>query len=443
MPAMADRAMQALYLQALDPIAEVTGDRNSYGFRLERSTADAIAQCFTVLSNRFAPQWIFEGDLRACFDTISHDWLVAHIPMDTAILQKWLKAGYMEKHVLHPTEAGTPQGGICSPVLANLTLDGLEKVLRDRFPQTHMKSQTKVNLVRYADDFIITGASYEVLANEVKPLVEAFMRERGLELSPEKTVITRIDQGFDFLGQNVRKYKGKLLIKPSQKSVTTLLDKVRAVVRVNQQAKTGNLILHLNPLIRGWAQYHRHVVSKETFAAVDAAIFKALWRWARRRHPHKGAQWVRKTYFLAHGHRKWVFTGEVTGAKGQTRPIRLFSALRLPIRRHTKVRQEANPYDPAWEVYFEERLSAKMQHTLIGHHKALQLWKEQRGLCPHCAQTITTTTGWHVHHIVWRSKGGSDKVGNLVLLHPTCHRSVHSRRLTVVKPRPSRGDREA
>ena len=204
-PTMKDRAMQALYLQALDPIAETTADPNSYGFRKERSTADAIDQCHIVLSNRGGARWIFEGDIKSCFDRISHKWLMDHIPMCKTILQKWLKAGFMEKHVLHATEEGTPQGGICSPALANMTLDGLERKLRERYPKASALSRkVKVNLVRYADDFIITGSSKELLEEEVKPLVESFLKERGLELSPEKTHITRIEDGFDFLGQNVR-----------------------------------------------------------------------------------------------------------------------------------------------------------------------------------------------------------------------------------------------
>ncbi len=151
-PTMADRAMQTLYLLALDPVAEVLSDPNSYGFRVGRSPADAVAQCFIVLGNRFAPQWVLEGDVLACFDRISHDWLFSHVPMDTGMLRKWLKAGYLEKHSLQPTEEGAPQGGPISPALANLTLNGLETLLRERFPQEHQKSQTKVNLVRFADD---------------------------------------------------------------------------------------------------------------------------------------------------------------------------------------------------------------------------------------------------------------------------------------------------
>jgi RNA-directed DNA polymerase len=421
----------------------VEADPNSYGFRVSRSPADAIAQCFTVLSNRYAPQWVLEGDLRACFDRISHDWLLAHVPTDRVILRKWLKAGYLEKHSLHPTEEGSPQGGPISPVLANLTLNGLEILLRDRFPQTHQTSHTKVNLVRFADDFIITGNSRELLEQNVKPLVEAFMRERGLELASEKTVITHIAEGFDFLGQNVRKYNGKLLIKPSKASIKRLLETVRAWLKAHKQAKAGHVIVHLNRLLRGWARYHRHVVSKETFAAVDAAVFHCVWRWAKRRHPHKPASWVRKRYFRTHEHRQWVFSGTVIGRAGKPAPMWLFSALRLPIRRHVKVQQRANPYDPAWELYYEQRLSATMATTLAGSRRQRSLWFDQAGRCPVCTRPITPQTGWHAHHLVWRCKGGGDQATNQVLLHPTCHKRVHSQRLTVVKPRPARGDREA
>jgi len=291
--------------------------------------------------------------------------------------------------------------------------------------------------------FIITGSSKELLEDEVKPLVEQFMRDQGLELSQEKTVITPIEEGFDFLGHNVRKYHGTLLITPSRKNVTAFLDKVRDIITKNKQATAGTLIERLNPVIRGWALYHRHVVSAETFASVDHAIFQALWRWARRRHPKKRAAWVREKYFASPGARHWWFNGSVPAAKGQSRTVRLFLTTTLPITRHVRVRSEANPYDPADEVYFEERLGVSMQHTLTGKTLLLRLWKEQNGVCPLCSQKITKTTGWHAHHIVWRSKGGSDKAANRVLLHPDCHQRVHRQGLTVVKPRPSRGVGEA
>lgn len=277
-PTMVDRAMQALYLLALEPVSETIADRNSYGFRPMRSTADAIEQCFVNLSRKNSAHWVLEGDIKGCFDNISHDWLLANVTLDKQVLKKWLKAGYMESGKLNPTDAGTPQGGIISPVLANLALDGLEAVLHSHFGKKNTKAsyKTKVNYVRYADDFIITGISKESLENEVKPLVEAFMAERGLTLSPEKTVITHIDEGFDFLGQNLRKYEGKLLIKPSQKNLRNLLQKVKSIVTGNKTVTASTLISLLNPVLRGWANYHRHVVAKETFNYVDYRVWKML-----------------------------------------------------------------------------------------------------------------------------------------------------------------------
>ena len=438
-PTMKDRAMQALYLLALDPIAETQADPNSYGFRRERCCADAIQQAHTVLSNRAGAEWIFEGDIKSCFDRISHTWILEHIPMDKTILQRWLKAGFIEKYVLHPTEEGTPQGGICSPVLANMTLDGLEAKIREKYPKRSLKAgKAKVNLIRYADDFVITGVSKELLENEIKPLVEAFLHERGLELSQEKTCITRITDGFDFLGQTIREFNGKVIFKPSRKNIKTFLAKIREVIKDNAQATAGHLISILNLKIRGWANYHQFATSKRTFVKVDHAIFEALWRWAKRRHPNKGRRWIKGKYFTSEGSRNWVFYGEKESPAGKTHRVRLLFASDTPIKRRAKVKGEANPYDPKWELYFEERLGVKMVDNLRGRRQLLHLWKEQDGLCPVCGQKITKLTGWHNHHIVWRTYGGTDEAGNRVLLHPNCHHQVHNLGLTVVKPRSER-----
>lgn len=439
-PTMLDRGMQALYLLALDPVAETTGDQNSYGFRTERSTADAVDQSFKILRSQHAPQWILDCDIKSCFDQISHDWLVKHTPMDKTMLQKWLKAGFMEKHVLYPTDAGTPQGGIASPVLANLALDGLEKMLQEHYPKTSKAGQlAKINMVRYADDIIVTGSTKELLENEVQPLVEQFLKERGLKLSSEKTKITHIEGGFDFLGQNIRKYNGKLIIKPSPKSVKAFLKKIREVIKGNKQATAGNLILKLNPIIRGWANYHQHVVSKKTFNKVDHAIFKTLWSWAKRRHGNKSSDWIKNKYFPTGQGRNWVFFGKVIGNQGQIIQLRLIQAVDTPIKRHRKIKGAANPYDPQWEIYFEERLGVKMASRLKEKRKLLYLWKEQNGLCPICQQKITKLTQWHDHHIIQRTLGGTHKMENRVLLHPNCHRKVHSQGIKVAKPRPARG----
>ena len=432
--------MQALYLLALEPVAETTADRRSFGFRPERSTADAIEQCFKSLSMKASPQWVLEGDIKGCFDNISHDWLMGHVPTDREILRKWLKAGYMEDRQLFPTEAGTPQGGIISPTLANLVLDGLEAKLFQTFGKERFingkQITMKVNYVRYADDFIVTGRSKELLEQEVMPIVKEFMRERGLTLSPEKTKITHIDEGFDFLGQNVRKYSGKLLIKPSKTNVTTFLEKVRSVVKGNKALNQIHLIKLLNPMIQGWANYHQHVVSKATFASVDHQIWHVLWQWAARRHPHKGSVWIKQRYFHSVGSRNWVFAA-ATGEKfpdGNSILAVLRKATDTPIRRHRLIKLEATPLDPLWETYFEERMSLKMQNSLRGRKKLINLWLDQDRRCPICQQLITQESGWHVHHIIRRVDGGKDGSTNLVMVHPNCHNQIHVNGLKVVKP---------
>src|SRR3989441_11756895 len=357
-PVMKCRAMQALWLLALSPVAETTADPNSYGFRPQRSTADAIEQCFKVLAKRDCARWILEGDIRGCFDNISHSWLLENIPMDRVVLRKWLHAGFVDNGVLFPTEAGTPQGGIASPVLANLALDGLEDAVASAVGRNATaRKWAKAHVVRYADDFIVTGLSREMLEQQVKPAVKAFLAVRGLQLAPDKTLITHIARGFDFLGQNVRKYGDKLLIKPARKSVNALLDKVRDVLGRNKAAEQANVILQLNPILRGWAMYHRHVVAAATFLQIDHLVWSQVWRWAKRRHPRKSAQWIKARYFRRQGQRDWIFACNMQGGESAA-PLELFRASTVPIARHTKVRSDANPFDPAWHSYFQRRAHA-------------------------------------------------------------------------------------
>jgi RNA-directed DNA polymerase len=439
-PTMKDRAMQALHLLALDPSAETTADKNSYGFRQRRSCADALVQCFSALKSANT-QWVLEGDIKSCFDRISHEWLLNHAPMDRVVLKQWLTAGYMEKHVLHETTDGTPQGGIISPALANGALDGLERLLNEKYPKGRRPKSLNgerpcVNLIRYADDFVITGKSKELLEGEVKPLVEQFLRERGLELSPTKTVITHVEKGFDFLGQNVRRYpNGKLLIKPSKKNVKTFLGGIRRTIKAALGKSAAVLIGELNPKIRGWANYHRHVVSKRTFDRVDHEIFSSLWRWARRRHPKKGLRWLKAKYFERYQGRDWSFFGETCDDEGQSSKTWLYSAVSTPIKRHVKVKGEANPYDLAYETYFEKREADQMLDTFRGTRTLRFLWYEQRGCCPVCDERITRITGWRLHYCVPRVRGGSTNATNRVLLHPECHDRVHRQRIPVSKPR--------
>jgi RNA-directed DNA polymerase len=203
--------------------------------------------------------------------------------------------------------------------------------------------------------FVITGRDRTLLETEVQPLVEAFLQERGLTLSPEKTVVTHISDGVDFLGQHLQTYRGRLRIIPSTKNVTAFLERVRLLIRKHRQATAGDLIEQLNSMIRGWALFHRHVSSSRAYARVDFTIFRMLWAWARRRHPNKGARWVRKRYFHTVGTRSWVFSGTVPDRDGTTVVVRLYAATSCHFQRHTKVKANANPYDPAWRDYFAQR----------------------------------------------------------------------------------------
>lgn len=348
-PTLQDRAMQALHALALKPIAETVADRNSYGFREGRSCADAIGQCFCALAKSYAPVWVLEGDIKSCFDRISHSWLLKSIPMDKRMLRQWLQAGYWEKGRLFPTSEGTPQGGIISPLLANLTLDGMEQAIRSRIKPR----RDQVNFIRYADDFIVTARTKETLEQIVKPAVVAFLAERGLELSEQKTTITHIAAGFNFLGQNVRKYKNKLVIKPAKDGLKVLVQKTGECIKGMLGQKVQTLIKKLNPIIRGWANYHRYIRSAEAFWTADRIIHYQLLRWARRTHPNKSYGWLKRKYFSAGGN--FGFFTWIRSSTGESKVLRLYSIARTVLERHIKVRGEANPYDPVYTEYFERR----------------------------------------------------------------------------------------
>ena len=441
-PTMLDRAMQALHLLALEPVSESTSDPNSYGFRINRSTHDAMSQLFVSLSQTASAQWVLEADIKGCFDHINHDWLLRNVRMDRTVLRKWLKAGVIHKGLLQHTEEGTPQGGIISPTLANVTLNGLESGLHAHLRERMGKTKAaglKVNVVRYADDFVITGSSKELLEEEVKPWVEGFLKERGLELSMEKTRIVHINEGFDFLGWNFRKYTETLLIKPSKKNEQTFYRKVKEVISGNKTKRQGDLIILLNKKLRGWANYHSPVVAKEAFSRMDHLIHRAIWRWAKRRHPNKKLDWVRKKYFHSVELRNWVFAGPGMDRHGRWRQATLYTLADTPIRRHQKVKGSFNPFDPADERYGETLRQQRMLNSERHRRQWLSLYQSQAGRCALCQGAITQETSWENHHIVYRSMGGPDTLANRVLLHPVCHIRVHQLGLKVVKPAPSRG----
>lgn len=397
-PTMKDRAMQALYLLALEPLAEMTADPHSYGFRKERCCQDAIQQCHTVLSHGYSPKWVLEGDIKGCFDHISHDWLLANIPTDTRMLRKWLKCGVIFKGELFKTEEGTMQGGIISPTLANMALDGIQPILALNYKRTCRKGRhysPMVNLVRYADDFIITSAEKDVLEREIKPMLISFLAERGLELSEEKTVITHIDEGFDFLGFNIKKFNGVLLTQPSKKCVKKFLDVIRYTIDSNKSCTQETLIRLLNPKITGWTNYYRCGVSSKTFQRIDDQIFRKLWQWVKRRHPKKGKRWIANKYYHFYKTRRWRFLVELDkNGKKDIFPLKL--AFETKIIRHKKIKSETNPFDVEWKEYLEERMTYKMLLSLKGRNSLLYMWNKQERKCPLCGQPITAETQWNV-----------------------------------------------
>ena len=356
-PTMYDRAQQALYKLALAPVAETTADRNSYGFREGRSCADAIAAAFNALAKPNSAPWVLEGDIKGCFDNISHRWMLDNIPTDSQVLHTWLAAGYVEDNRLYPSRKGTPQGGIISPTLSNMTLDGLERAIHAAVPR-----RQRVNFVRYADDFIVTGKSRRILEDTVRPVIEAFLAERGLELSPEKTEITHIRDGFTFLGQTFRKTGDVLRITPAKEGVLALVRKVGTLIREHVSRPMVILVKKLNSVLRGWANYHRHVVSSEAFTRVDRYVCDQLWRMLRRRHSNKSKTWLFRRYWRNDGQRH-IFGVKETTKKGPRR----YEVIRLGligIKRYVKIKADANPYLPEYAGYFWRRRHDKPSRLL-------------------------------------------------------------------------------
>ncbi|MHC1762225.1 MAG: reverse transcriptase domain-containing protein [Negativicutes bacterium] len=344
----------------LDNMATVFDKKNNETTKLKqdheaekegRSAKDACEQLFCVLARKSAPEWILEGDIKGCFDNINHEWLQENIPMDKRIMKQFLKSGFIYKGNLFPTTTGSSQGGAISSLYANMTLDGLEQLIQDKYHrnskgtiENHYRAKTKVNLVRYADDFILTANTKE-LAGELKDLVSHFLQTRGLTLSEEKTVITHIDEGFDFLGWTFRKFKGKLIVKPSKNSIKALTQKCATIILKQGKATAqSDLIRRLNQTIRGWANYHRHVVASQAFSYINNTLYRLLQQWAKHRHPNKNTWWRLNRYWHTKNNKRWLFMSE---------EYSLINLRRISIIRHPKLQIAKNPF--LHQNYFLER----------------------------------------------------------------------------------------
>ncbi len=424
---MRDRIEQAIVKNSLEPEWEAVFENNSYGFRPGRSCKDAIDQCFKRLGSGVTggDKWVLEADIKGFFDNIAHESILNMMSKfpKRELIKGWLKAGFVFQGKLNPTEQGTPQGGVISPLLANIGLHGLE---------THIKTTNKkLGVVRYADDFIVTARDKESLET-ARTLIQAWMSERGLELSAEKTLITSMEDGFDFLGFNSRHYDGKLLIKPSKKKVFAFCKRLGEEIKTLNGVKQEVLIKKLNPILNGFANYYKGVVSKETFSYISYRLWQYLWRWAKRRHPNKNSKWVRKRYFKTIKGNRWTFACTTSDRRGKDKELVLYPIAFTPIERHIKVKGDASPDDPSLKEYWNKRHQKLGKTRFDKGSKLYTIAENQEWKCPKCGEPLFNGEEIETHHIALVAEGGTDDVENLQHLHKPCHKQVHK---TQVKSR--------
>lgn len=423
-PTVRDRIEQAIVKNSLEPEWEAVFEQHSYGFRLGRSCQDAIGQCFTRLRGQ-GDNWVLEADIKGFFDNIAHESilnLMSNFPK-RELIKGWLKAGFVFQGKVNPIEQGTPQGGVISPLLANIGLHGLETYIKATNP--------KLGVVRYADDFIVTARDKKSLET-AQNLIQAWISERGLELSTEKTVITSMEDGFDFLGFNSRHYEGKLLIKPSKKKVLAFCKRLGEEIKNLNGVEQEVLIRKLNPILRGFANYCKGVVSKETFSYISYRLWQYLWRWAKRRHPNKNTKWVRKRYFKTIKGNRWVFACSTSDLRDKDKELILYQIASTPIERHIKIKGDASPDDSSLKEYWNKR-HQKLGKTYFNKGtKLYTIAENQNWKCPECGESLCNGEEIEIHHIAPVAEGGTDDVENLQHLHKPCHKQVHK---TQVKSR--------
>jgi RNA-directed DNA polymerase len=419
-PTIHDRIVQEIIRQSIEPVCEYHFQPCSYGFRPKRSCHDAIVDLHNKLSQRGARRWIIEGDIEGCFDNIKHDHIIStlrewDIPTAiTNIINNMLKAKIMEGMILTPSETGTPQGGVISPMLANVALTCLDEIM----PQV-CEYNGRNPMVRYADDFVIVAKDKEQAIETKSYITEYLKTTTGLKLSDEKTHITEISDGFDFLGFNIRKYKDQLLMKPSKDKVNNVKRKIRETLTSTQNPV--KLIRRLNSVLIGWGNYYRHVASKKTFQNIRYALWNGTTLWCSKKHPSRPkAFWIER-YYEKVNKDKWTFFYE--GRK-------LIDIARIPVRRFIKVRSDMRVYDANASDYWEKREYVNAKNSIYGSPNLTKLFCAQKGKCDYCGQSITDEqvreTTIHKHHMRPRSEGGNWKPSNLRLLHVECHKSLHS-----------------
>jgi RNA-directed DNA polymerase len=422
-PTIRERALQMLVKMALEPEWETRFETNSYGFRPGRCTMDAIEALHATLAPAGVSAWLLDADISGCFDNVGHSPLLARLPVFTTTIRRWLKAGVVEMGTWEPTTTGVPQGGPLSPLVANVALNGMERLFgaedkkgRHVLPSRRRDGNRGISLVRYADDLVVTAPTREVLETYVVPKLSAFLNERGLKLSEAKTSIVHIDEGFNFLGFTVRRHRGVVLTRPQKEKMVRHLRTIHDYLRQHRQATPSQIIDGLNPITRGWANYYRHGASKHAFHTADHHVRIKLWRWAKRRHPTKPTAWIRSRYFdsdrnFVDGRRRLARHDEV------------------PITRHSKVQGKRSPLNPDDQEYWELRRLRRLAET-VRSSKRLALLKRQDCKCAMCGVGFDPDEDLSLldaHHTTPRCHGGADQVENLQLVHRWCHHAHHTR----------------
>jgi RNA-directed DNA polymerase len=415
-PTIRDRIMQAVVKNALEPRFESEFEAKSYGFRPGRSCQDAIADIHTALSDSASGKqpWVLDADIKGAFDHINHAYVLTRIGQmpGRELVKQWLQAGYVEWGTVHETTEGSPQGGVVSPVLANIALDGL---------QAHLG--TGYRYVRYADDLLVMAKTRSAVEQAI-PRIEAWLQERGLELNQEKTRIIHRTEGVNFLGWHIRMYGKKLLTKPQKEKVLGLLRRVAGWLARHKTTPAQDVIAYLNPVLRGWAMYYRQGASKKTFDTVDYMVWRMLWRWAKRRHPNKPRKWVFDHYFQKGPYGR-TFYAETTDRHGHPTRTHLVRIQQIPIRRHVKVKGTASPDDPTLTTYWEERRKRLGQIRLAKGSKLYHIASRQGWTCPHCGAPLFNGEPLDLDHKTPIQQGGGNEATNLQWLHQACHYHKH------------------
>ncbi|MGK7881655.1 MAG: group II intron reverse transcriptase/maturase [Crocosphaera sp.] len=447
-PTMKDRAMQALVKSALEPYWEAQFEGTSYGFRPGRSAHDAIARIYQAVNK--TARYVLDADIAKCFDKINHDYLLSKVDCPHSIkriIKQWLECGVMDNGIFEETDSGTPQGGVISPLLANVALHGMIDNTENHFPRTKRGEDGSVNqgykpkIIRYADDFVVLHEDYDVIL-QCKELIVQWLKKVGLELKPEKTSIRHtlksikqdgktVKPGFDFLGFNIRSYPvgkhhsgktgGKVnnvslsriigfktLIKPSKNKIQAHHEAIKEIIKSHRTAPQEALISRLNPIIRGWCNYYRTVASKEIFSSEDSIVWRMLRAWTVSRKKKRTPLIKALRKYFSHGkHGKWTF---------QTKEMSLYNHSETEIKRHQLVKPKASPYDGNWTYWSKRRGTYTGTPTSVA-----KLLKKQKGICPVCRQHFTPEDLIEVDHIIPKSKGGKDTYNNLQALHRHCH----------------------